>query len=96
MVLDRNNTNKTDGRFTLDHSNITIHIIVPISPCHPGFQFNLKSQKCECFDNDTVLLFWELFNDKERMLAWFGDVDGKSTVSSCSLFYILGFLPVAL
>jgi len=87
VVLERNNTSETDGSFTLDHSNITIHIpvIVPISSCHPGFQFNPKSQKCECFDNDIVLCSGSRSMIKRGY--WFGDVDGKSTVSPCSLSY---------
>ena len=66
--------------------HISVNLIVELSPCHPGFWHYPNSIKCECYnDNDIVLC-----PDSSSMIKrgyWFGNVTGKPTVAYCPINY---------
>ena len=68
-----------------DRIPIHVNVTVMISPCHPGFQYNLQSRKCECYDHNVV--FCSASNSLIQRGYWFGEVDGISTVTICSNSY---------
>ena len=68
-----------------DRTPININVTVMISPCHPGFQYNPQSQKCECFDHNVV--FCSGSSSMIKKGYWFGEADGKATVAVCPMSY---------
>ena len=66
--------------------HISVNLIIELSPCHPGFWHYPNSLKCECYnDNDIVLC-----PDSSSMIKrgyWFGSVNGKPTVAFCPINY---------
>ena len=68
-----------------DRTPINVNVAVMISPCHPGFQHNSHSQKCECFDHNVV--FCSGSSSMIKKGYWFGEADGKATVAVCPMSY---------
>ena len=61
---------------------ISVNLTVEISQCHAGFWYSSKSQKCECYDNGNIVSCSDS-NSTIKRGYWFGNVNGKSTVTSC-------------
>ena len=61
---------------------ISVNLIVEISQCHPGFWYSSESQKCECYDTESIISC-SGNNSTIKRGYWFGSVSGKSTVTSC-------------
>ena len=87
--------NKTISSLSLNYSiiftsNITrqssIHLIVELSPCHPGFQYHIKSQRCECYNNSGIVSCSSSRSTIKRGY-WFGHVTGIPTVIFCPINY---------
>ena len=70
-----------------ERKQISINLIVGLSPCHPGFLYNELSQKCECFDTENNVVFCSGSTSMIQRGYWFGEVDGKSTVTVCPMSY---------
>ena len=68
-----------------DRIPMSLNVTVIISPCHPGFQYNPQSQKCECFDHNVV--FCSGSNSLIQRGYWFGEVDGMATAATCPKSY---------
>ena len=68
-----------------DKIPITISITVMLSSCHPGFEYNPQTRKCECFHHDVV--FCSASSSMIQKGYWFGEVEGKSTVAVCPSSY---------
>ena len=68
-----------------DRVPINVNITVMLSSCHPGFQYNPQTQKCECFHHDVV--FCSGSSSMIQKGYWFGEVEGKSTVAVCPMSY---------
>ena len=66
---------------------ISLTLIVELSPCHPGFWHYLKSQKCKCYDSNDDIVFCSGSNSTIKRGYWFGDVAGKPTVTFCPINY---------
>ena len=65
---------------------ISVTLIVGLSPCHPGFWQYPESQKCECYNaNDIVFCSSNSSNIKRGY--WFGSVTGKPTITFCPINY---------
>ena len=71
---------------TPNWKHISVNLIIELSPCHPGFWQSISSIKCECYnDNDIVLC-----SDSSSVIKrgyWFGNVTGKPTVAFCPINY---------
>ena len=65
---------------------ISVTLIVGLSPCHPGFWQYPESQKCECYNaNDIVFCSGNSSTIKKGY--WFGSVTGKPTITFCPINY---------
>ena len=71
---------------TPNWKHISVNLIIELSPCYPGFWHYPNSMKCECYnDNDVVVC-----SDNSSMIKrgyWFGNVTGKPTVVLCPINY---------
>ena len=71
---------------TPNWKHTSVNLIIELSPCHPGFWQSISSIKCECYnDNDIVVC-----SDSSSMIKrgyWFGNVTGKPTVAFCPINY---------
>ena len=66
--------------------DIYTNLIVELSPCHPGFQYQSKSQKCECYSEGEVVSCSGSSSAIKRGY-WFGYVTGKPTATFCPINY---------
>ena len=65
---------------------ITTNLTVELSPCHPGFQYHSKSQRCECYNNSRIVSC----SGSSSIIArgyWFGHVTEIPTVAICPINY---------
>ena len=65
---------------------IFMNLTVELSPCHPGFLYHSKSQKCECYTNSGIVYCSESSSAIKRGF-WFGHVTGIPTVTFCPINY---------
>ena len=61
---------------------ISVNLTVEISQCRAGFWYFSESQKCECYDNGNIISCSDS-NSTIKRGYWFGNVNGKSTVTIC-------------
>ena len=61
-------------------------MIVELSPCHPGFQYQGKSQRCECYGKGEVVSCSGSISAIKRGY-WLGYVTGIPTVTFCPINY---------
>ena len=65
---------------------ISVNLIIGLSPCHPGFQYQNKSQECECY-NASGVVYCSASTSAIRRGYWFGNVNGIPTVTFCPINY---------
>ena len=65
---------------------ISVTLIVELSPCHPGFWHYPKLQKCECY-NANDIVFCSGNSSTIKRGYWFGSVTGKPTITFCPINY---------
>ena len=65
---------------------ISTNLIVELSPCHPGFQYQSKSQRCECYGKGEIVSCSGSSSAIKRGY-WFGYVMGIPTVTFCPINY---------
>ena len=65
---------------------ISVNLTVKLTPCHPGFQYHRKSQKCECY-NASGIVFCSRSGSVIKRGYWFGHVTGISTITFCPINY---------
>ena len=65
---------------------VSVNVTVGLSPCHPGFQYNSKSQMCECY-NTSGVVYCSGSSSAIKRGYWFGNVNGISTVTFCPINY---------
>ena len=65
---------------------ISINLIIELTPCHPGFWQYPKFQKCECY-NASDIVFCSGSCSTIKRGYWFGSVTGKPTVTFCPINY---------
>ena len=65
---------------------ISVTLIVGLSPCHPGFWQYPESQKCECY-NANDIVFCSGNSSTIKRGYWFGSVTGKPTITFCPINY---------
>ena len=74
----------------VDHNpgwkQISINLVVGLSPCHPGFWQYPRSKKCECY-NANDIVFCSGSSSTIKRGYWFGSVTGKPTVTVCPINY---------
>ena len=74
----------------VDHNSdwklISVNLIVELSPCHPGFQYDKESQECECYNGSGIVLCSGSTSSIKRGY-WFGSVTGKPTTTFCPINY---------
>ena len=72
----------------VDHNpswkQISVNVIVGLSPCHPGFWQYPSSKKCECY-NANDIVFCSGSRSTIKRGYWFGSVTGKPTVTFCPI-----------
>ena len=65
---------------------ISVNLIIELSPCHPGFWQYPKSKICECY-NASDIVFCSGSSSTIKRDYWFGSVTGKPTVTFCPINY---------
>ena len=65
---------------------ISVTLIIELSPCHPGFWQHPLSQNCECY-NASDIVFCSGSSSTIKRGYWFGNVTGKPTVIFCPINY---------
>ena len=65
---------------------VSVNLTVELTPCHPGFQYHSKSQKCECYNNSGIVSCSGSSSTIARGY-WFGRVTGTPTVAFCPISY---------
>ena len=65
---------------------ISVNLIIGLSPCHPGFRYQNKSQKCECY-NTSGVVYCSGSTSAIRRGYWLGNLNGISTVTFCPINY---------
>ena len=68
------------------HKSISTNLIVELSQCHPGFQYQSKSKKCECY-NASEIVYCSGSSSTIKRGYWFGSVTGMPTVTFCPINY---------
>ena len=61
---------------------VTVNLTIELSQCRDGFWYSSKSQKCECYDTGNIVSCSDS-NSTIKRGYWFGNLNGKSTVTSC-------------
>ena len=69
-----------------DWKQISVNLIIELSPCHPGFWQYPNSIGCECY-NPNDIMFCSGSNSTIKRGYWFGNVTGKPTVTFCPINY---------
>jgi len=67
---------------TSDLKEISIDLIIELSPCHPGFQYDNATQTCVCYSDSDIVSCSGITSSIKRGY-WFGEVGGKATVTIC-------------
>ena len=65
---------------------ISVNLTVQLMPCHPGFRYHKKSQKCECYNTSGIVSCSRRGSVIKRGY-WFGHVTGIYTVTFCPINY---------
>ena len=65
---------------------ISVNLIIQLSPCHPGFWHYNNSMRCECY-NANDIVFCSGGSSTIKRGYWFGSVTGKPTVTFCPINY---------
>ncbi|XP_065894207.1 metabotropic glutamate receptor-like protein P [Dysidea avara] len=79
------NITSYDGSIS-DLKKFTVELITELSPCHPGFQYDITTQTCVCYsDSDIVSCSGSTSSIKRGY--WFGEVNDKATVTICPNSY---------
>ena len=69
-----------------ESKEVMVYLIVELSPCHPGFSYQRRSQKCDCY-NASDIVFCSGRSSTIKRGYWFGNVTGKPTVTFCPINY---------
>ena len=69
-----------------DWKQISVNLIIELSPCYPGFWQYPNSTGCECY-NANDIIFCSGSNSTIKRGYWFGSVTGKPTVTFCPINY---------
>ena len=69
-----------------DWREISVNLIIELSPCHPGFWQYPKSLRCECY-NASDIVFCSGSSSTIKRGYWFGSVTGRPTVTFCPINY---------
>ena len=65
---------------------ISLKLIIELSPCHPGFWQYPNSKRCKCY-NANDIVFCSGSSSTIKRGYWFGNVTGKPTVTFCPFSY---------
>ena len=65
---------------------ISVNLTVGLLPCHPGFQYNSISQRCECY-NDSGIVYCSGSSSAIKRGYWLGYVAGIQTATFCLIGY---------
>ena len=65
---------------------ISVNLIIELSPCHPGFWQYPNSLKCECYKANDIV-FCSGGSSTVKRGYWFGIVTGNPTVTFCPINY---------
>ena len=69
-----------------DWKQLSVNLIIGLSPCHPGFWQYPNSTGCECY-NASDIVFCSGSSSTIKRGYWFGSVTGKPTVTFCPINY---------
>ena len=69
-----------------DWKQLSVNLIIGLSPCHPGFWQYPNSTVCECY-NASDIVFCSSSSSTIKRGYWFGSVTGKPTVTFCPINY---------
>ena len=70
------------------NKQITLQLIIELSPCYSGYFHNVHSKACVCYHHQDIVECYDDYNEIKRGY-WFGAVTGpsKPTVSLCPSRY---------
>ena len=84
-VKETKNFSMAIASYSLSQSGLetfSVQLTIELSPCHPGFHYDNKTQSCICHkDNNIITCIDGTSFIKESY--WLGVVDGKTTVAIC-------------
>ena len=69
-----------------DWKEISVNLIIGLTPCHPGFWQYPNSTRCECYNANDIVFCSDSSSTIKRNY-WFGNVTGKPTVTFCPINY---------
>jgi len=81
-ITDKTNFSMTITSYSNSEIEFNAKLIAELSPCHPGYHYDIDTQKCECYDNSGAVSCFESISTIKRGY-WFGTVQGKTTVGVC-------------
>ena len=65
---------------------VSVNLIIELSPCHSGFWQYPNAKRCECYNADDIV-FCSGSSSTIKRGYWFGSVTGKPTVAFCPINY---------
>ena len=65
-----------------DWKQVTIALVIELSPCYLGFWHYPESQQCECY-NANDIVFCSGNSSTIKSGYWFGNVTGRPTITFC-------------
>ena len=70
------------------NKQITLQLIIELSPCYSGYFYNINSKKCICYNHKDIVGCYDDYNEIKRGY-WFGNITdpSKPTVSLCPSRY---------
>ena len=67
--------------------HVSVNLIIELSPCHPGFWHYRNTMKCECYNDNDIVVCSDSSSSMIKRGYWFGSVAGKPTVAFCPINY---------
>ena len=76
------NFSMTITSYTNSEVEVSVGLVIELSPCHPGFVYDNDTQRCMCYGDRVII---SCFGSTSYIKGgyWFGKIDGKSTVTDC-------------
>ena len=70
------------------NKQITLQLIIELSPCYSGYFYNVQSNNCVCYNHKDIVGCYDDYNEIKRGY-WFGNITdpSKPTVSLCPSRY---------
>jgi len=71
---------------TSAQKEFSMRLIIELSPCHVGFQYDNASETCVCY-SDSNIVTCSGYTSSIKRGYWFGEVNDETTVTNCPNSY---------